>query len=116
MREKTDAIGAAWNVLWALITNLVLPYMLAALNFKVGLIFGAIAASAVAFYWAFLPETKNKKIEEIDALFETPFNPFKPNKAYQRAAEITAARLEAARLAEVEAQHEDRRDDEVEKI
>ena len=34
------------------------PYMLAALAFKVGYIFGGISVLAVIFYFIFLPETK----------------------------------------------------------
>lgn len=35
-----------------------MPYMLAALSFKVGYIFGGIAVSAVVWTFFFLPETK----------------------------------------------------------
>jgi hypothetical protein len=58
VREKTASLGAALNVVWAFITNFVLPYMLAALSFKVGYIFGGIALSAVVWTFFFLPETK----------------------------------------------------------
>ncbi|RSH92483.1 hypothetical protein EHS25_008899 [Saitozyma podzolica] len=78
VREKTASLGAALNVVWAFITNFVLPYMLAALSFKVGYIFGGIALSAVVWTFFFLPETKGRALEEIDAVFEKPFNPFRP--------------------------------------
>lgn len=58
VREKTDSIGTAWNVLWAFATNFGLPYILADLSFKTGYIFAAISFLAVAYFFFFLPETK----------------------------------------------------------
>ncbi|OCF32680.1 hypothetical protein I317_06080 [Kwoniella heveanensis CBS 569] len=94
VREKTDSIGAAFNVVWAFATNFALPYMIAALNFKVGYIFGGISVLGVLYFFFYLPETKGKVLEEIDAIFEQKFNPFKPQKIYETAAQRALGELE----------------------
>lgn len=58
LREKTQSLGAAWNVVWAFITNFVLPYMISSLHFGVGWVFGSISVVAFVFTFFFLPETK----------------------------------------------------------
>ena len=100
LREKTQALGTSWNVLWAFATNYSIPYMIASINFQVGWVFGSIAVLALVFTIFFLPETKvnglpapyflqiphtdavfqGRALEEIDAIFEHPFNPFRPSK------------------------------------
>ena len=59
--------------------NFVLPYMLSALTFKVGWVFGSIAIVATLHTFFFQPETKGRALEEIDKVFETSFNPFRHN-------------------------------------
>lgn len=61
LREKTQSFGAAWNVLWAFITNFVLPYLIRDLGFGVGWIFGGSSLLAFLFTFFFLPETKVRK-------------------------------------------------------
>jgi MFS transporter, SP family, sugar:H+ symporter len=58
VREKTQGLGAAWNVVWAFVTNFVIPYMINDIRFAVGWVFGSIAISAFFFTFLFLPETK----------------------------------------------------------
>ncbi|MBH1945554.1 MFS transporter [Erythrobacter sp. YJ-T3-07] len=58
LREKTQSLGAAWNVIWAFVTNFVLPYMISNLHFGVGWVFGSISVVAFVFTFFFLPETK----------------------------------------------------------
>jgi MFS transporter, SP family, sugar:H+ symporter len=58
VREKTQSLGAAWNVIWAFVTNFVLPYMLNSIHFQVGWVFGSISLLALFFTFFFLPETK----------------------------------------------------------
>ena len=88
VREKTAGIGAALNVFWAFVTNFSIPYMLAALSFEVGWIFGSTAFLGAVYYFAFLPETKGRALEEIDVIFEKPFNPFRQQRIYQNAAAV----------------------------
>lgn len=58
VREKTQAVGASWNVIWAFVTNFVIPYMIDNIHFKVGWVFGSISVLALVFTIFFLPETK----------------------------------------------------------
>ena len=58
VREKTQAMGTAWNVVWAFVTNFVIPYMINNIHFKVGWVFGSISILALVFTFFFLPETK----------------------------------------------------------
>ncbi|CAG1965224.1 unnamed protein product [Fusarium graminearum] len=78
VREKTQSLGAAWNVLWAFVTNYSIPYLIANLHFGVGWVFSGISALTLMFTFFFLPETKGRALEEIDALFASAFNPFRP--------------------------------------
>ncbi|CAG9990675.1 unnamed protein product [Clonostachys byssicola] len=81
LREKTQSLGAAWNVVWAFVTNYVIPYMIANLKFGTGWVFGGISISALVFTFFFLPETKGLALEDIDKLFETRFNPFRRERS-----------------------------------
>lgn len=58
LREKTQALGASWNVLWAFATNYSIPYMIAKINFQIGWVFGSIAILGFVFTLLVLPETK----------------------------------------------------------
>ena len=58
LREKTQALGTTWNVVWAFVTNFVIPYMINDMHFNVGWVFGSIAALALVYTFFFLPETK----------------------------------------------------------
>lgn len=62
--------------------------MLAALSFKVGWIFGSTAFLGALYYFAFLPETKDRALEEIDVIFEKLFNPFRQQRIYKNAAAV----------------------------
>jgi hypothetical protein len=94
VREKTQSLGAAWNVIWAFVTNYVIPYMINDIHFKVGWVFGSVSLAAFLFTFFFLPETKGRALEEIDAVFSVPFNPFKPTQVPVSEAERRVARLE----------------------
>ncbi|KAJ5775487.1 uncharacterized protein N7511_000498 [Penicillium nucicola] len=88
LREKTQAIGTSWNVLWAFVTNFAIPYMIADLHFQLGWVFGSISVLALVFTFFFLPETKGRVLEDIDNVFATSnniFNQFKdPNGKVMR--------------------------------
>jgi Na+/melibiose symporter-like transporter len=58
VREKTQSLGAAWNVVWAFVTNFVIPYMMADIHFGVGWVFGSVSVVALLWTFFFLPETK----------------------------------------------------------
>ncbi|KAF5009431.1 hypothetical protein FDECE_4363 [Fusarium decemcellulare] len=94
LREKTQSLGASWNVIWAFVTNFVIPYLIRDLHFGVGWVFGSVSCVALLFTFFFLPETKGCALEEIDAIFETPFNPFRPQKVHFSDAERRVGQLE----------------------
>ncbi|KAH8880772.1 putative sugar transporter [Thozetella sp. PMI_491] len=98
VREKTQSLGAAWNVIWAFVTNFVLPYMLNSIHFQVGWVFGSISLVAFLFTFFFLPETKGRALEEIDAIFAVPFNPFRPRPVDFRDAEHRVGQLEGEKM------------------
>ena len=58
VREKTDALGASINVIFAFVVNFVIPYLLDAIGVKTGWIFAAISFSGLIYTFLFLPETK----------------------------------------------------------
>ncbi|TPR07552.1 AMP-binding enzyme family protein [Aspergillus niger] len=62
------AVAAQWlsNFVWSFST----PYVLAGAKWATFLIFGILDASFAAFVWFFLPETRGRTLEEIDALFK----------------------------------------------
>ncbi|KAF9879040.1 hypothetical protein CkaCkLH20_03273 [Colletotrichum karsti] len=110
LREKTQSLGAAWNVIWAFVTNFIIPYMIDSIHFQVGWVFGSISLAAFIFTFLVLPETKvsaassdnnlawkqitdnyavvqGRALEEIDNVFSVAFNPFRSSSgAYEGAA------------------------------
>ncbi|KAJ5648791.1 hypothetical protein N7490_005163 [Penicillium lividum] len=85
VREKTQALGTAWNVIWAFVTNFVMPYMISALHFQIGWVFGSISVLAFLFTFLFLPETKGRVLEDIDNIFTRPYNVFDRGKDTNKA-------------------------------
>jgi hypothetical protein len=58
VREKTQSLGASWNVIWAFVTNFVIPYIISSIHFQIGWVFGSISIVAFVFTFFLLPETK----------------------------------------------------------
>ncbi len=58
LREKTQTLGASWNVVWVFVTNFTIPYMIDDIHFAVGWVFGSVSVVALIFTFFFLPETK----------------------------------------------------------
>ncbi|GAA5914320.1 hypothetical protein JCM6882_008160 [Rhodosporidiobolus microsporus] len=80
VREKTASVGTALNVFWAWFTSFTIPYMIQGLNFGTAYLFAGLSVAAAVFIFFFLPETKGRALEEVEALFDKPYNPFKPHK------------------------------------
>ncbi|KAH8896670.1 general substrate transporter [Thozetella sp. PMI_491] len=95
LREKTQSLGAAWNVIWAFVTNFAIPYMINSIHFQVGWVFGVISFLALVFTFFFLPETKGYALEEIDAIFAVSYNPFRSFNPKLTDAERRVGQLEA---------------------
>ncbi|KAL2831559.1 general substrate transporter [Aspergillus cavernicola] len=82
LREKTQSLGAAWNVIWAFVTNFVMPYMMEDIHFGVGWVFGSVSVVALGYTFFFLPETKGRTLEQLDGVFAVPYNPFRKADVY----------------------------------
>lgn len=70
------AQGNAWGVVGWSIGNgwltLLNPVMFSAIRYKTLYIFGACNFASIVMVWAIYPETANRTLEEIDALFSAP--------------------------------------------
>jgi hypothetical protein len=74
MRKRMIAWATIIDVLAAFLVTFCTPYLQAGpqiqLGAKVGYIFMALAAIAVFFFFAFVPELKGRSLEEVDELYE----------------------------------------------
>ncbi|KZT57947.1 general substrate transporter [Calocera cornea HHB12733] len=74
LRSKTVGFGILVNSLCGMIANIVIPYLVnpdeANLGGKVGFIFGGLGAIGTIWAWFFIPETKNRTVDELDVMFE----------------------------------------------
>ncbi|CAI7665034.1 unnamed protein product [Penicillium manginii] len=77
VREKTQSIGTAWNVIWAFLTNFIIPYMMEHIHFGIGWVFGSVSLVALLYTFFFLPETKGRTLEELEVVFAHAYNPFR---------------------------------------
>ncbi|PCH42436.1 general substrate transporter [Wolfiporia cocos MD-104 SS10] len=79
LRSKTVGIGILVNSLCGMIMNIVDPYLVnpdeANLGGKVGFIFGGLAALGLVWAYFYIPETKNRTIDELDVMFERKVAP-----------------------------------------
>jgi SP family general alpha glucoside:H+ symporter-like MFS transporter len=64
-----------------MVAKIVIPYLVnpdeADLGGKVGFIFGGLGAIGTVWTWFYLPETKGRTVDELDALFEARIAPRK---------------------------------------
>ncbi|KAL9106850.1 MAG: hypothetical protein Q9227_008183 [Pyrenula ochraceoflavens] len=74
LRDKTVRVGATVNIVTLFVVSFTVPYLLdapyAALGSKVGFIYGGMSFLSLVFGWLFLPELKNRSLEEIETMFE----------------------------------------------
>ncbi|CCM01414.1 uncharacterized protein FIBRA_03465 [Fibroporia radiculosa] len=74
LRSKTVGIGILVNSLCGMVMNIVCPYLVnpdeANLGGKVGFIFGGLSVFGIIWAYFYIPETKNRTVDELDALFE----------------------------------------------
>ncbi|KAG1729525.1 maltose permease, partial [Suillus paluster] len=72
LRSKTVALGIWVNSLCGMVVNIVVPVNpdQANLGGYVGFIFGGLAFAGTIWTWYFIPETKNRTVDELDVLFE----------------------------------------------
>ncbi|KAG1726395.1 maltose permease [Suillus lakei] len=72
LRSKTVALGIWVNSLCGMVVNIVVPVNpdQANLGGYVGFIFGGLAFAGTIWTWYFIPETKDRTVDELDVLFE----------------------------------------------
>nr|XP_019002616.1 uncharacterized protein I203_05102 [Kwoniella mangroviensis CBS 8507]OCF66077.1 hypothetical protein I203_05102 [Kwoniella mangroviensis CBS 8507] len=74
LRSKTVGIGICVNSLCGMLANIIIPYLVnpdeANLKGRVGYIFGGLGLLGSIWTWLYIPETKNRTVDELDSLFE----------------------------------------------
>lgn len=111
--------GTSWDVVFACVWTVSVPYMLAAMGPRVGYVvrlapplkfstdqqFASIAVVGVIFAVLFVPELKGRSLEETDELFEQRLWAWQFNKAQTTGIGRRIARLEAGESVNTSAQH-----------
>ncbi|UQC85499.1 sugar transporter [Colletotrichum lupini] len=73
LRDRSQRVSSLVNIFMNFLVNFTLPYLLnaryAALQSKVGFIFGSIAVCSALFVFFCVPECKGRSLEEIDRMF-----------------------------------------------
>ncbi|OLN86397.1 High-affinity glucose transporter RGT2 [Colletotrichum chlorophyti] len=73
LRDRSQRVSSLVNIFMNFLVNFTLPYLLnapyAALQSKVGFIFGSIAICSGLFVFFCVPECKGRSLEEIDRMF-----------------------------------------------
>ena len=65
-------ITTADQWLWSFIISRTTPYMITSLGYGTYMFFGSLMVLMGFWAWFFIPETKGKTLEEMDALFGAP--------------------------------------------
>lgn len=69
LRDRSQRVASITNIVTNLVVTLVVPYMLDALESKVGFIFGAISVLSGVFVFLCVPECTGRGLEEVDRMF-----------------------------------------------
>ncbi|KAK3714969.1 hypothetical protein LTR37_007459 [Vermiconidia calcicola] len=81
LRDKTVRLGATVNIVTIFVVSFTLPYLLdkpgANLQSKVGFIYGSVCFAALVWGYLFLPEMKNRSLEELEDMFAARLPPRK---------------------------------------
>lgn len=100
LRDKTVRLGATVNIVTIFVVSFTLPYLLDApyanLQSQVGFIYGAICFLALGWGYFFLPELKNRSLEEVEELFaaKVPLRKFSQYQAQAGGVGAAMSRLE----------------------
>ncbi|CAO3659901.1 unnamed protein product [Umbelopsis vinacea] len=74
LREKTVNLATSVSVIMTFLVSFTLPYLLNApyanLGAKVGFIYGSFSVATFFFAYFFVPELKNRSLEEVDEIFD----------------------------------------------
>ena len=89
LREKTATLATSISVVTTFVISFTLPYLLnapyAALGAKVGWIYGSLSIATLIFALFWIPEQKNRSLEELDELYDAhvptmKFNSYKTSE------------------------------------
>lgn len=69
LRDRSQRVASLTNIITNFVVTFAVPYMLDALESKVGFIFGSISVLAGVFVYFCVPECKGRSLEEIDRMF-----------------------------------------------
>lgn len=82
LRAKSVALSLATAWAWALVVIVCVPYLLspeyANLGTRLGFVFGSLTVIVFICTWAFVPETRNRSLEQIDEMFINVSTVFQP--------------------------------------
>lgn len=116
LREKTLSLGIALNVVTAFIVSFCVPYILNDIEANIGWVFGVIALGCGVATYFWVPETKDRSLEELDELFQarTPARKFKTTQTYGAGSRVTA--LETTTGGKLQQFEEENREADVEEV
>lgn len=69
LRDRSQQVASLTNIATNFVVTFSVPYMLDALESKVGFIFGSLSVLAGVFVYFCVPECKGRSLEEIDRMF-----------------------------------------------
>lgn len=96
LRDKTVRLGVTVNIVTIFVVSFTLPYLLdppyANLQGQVGFIYGSICFLALLWGYFFLPELKNRSLEELEELFAAKL-PLRKFGQYQSSADGVGAAM-----------------------
>jgi sugar porter (SP) family MFS transporter len=90
VREKVVSLSGLGAYLTGLVIVFVNPYTQAEIGGRVAFIYGALSVLAFAFAWVFVPEMRQRTLEEIDEMFrdDVPTRLFKSHVCRVRGVEL----------------------------
>lgn len=70
LREHTLLLSSLGSFVTSVPINFVNPYVQAAIGGRTAIIYGSFSVAAMVFVYFFLPETKDRSLEELDEMFQ----------------------------------------------
>lgn len=113
LREKTVNLATSTSVILTFLVSFTLPYLLNApyanLQAKVGYIYGSFSVATFFFAYYFVPELKNRSLEEVDEIFENKVSAPKSGSYISNGVGRQITEAEAASIMSVEksGEHDD---------
>ncbi|KAL2843172.1 hypothetical protein BJY01DRAFT_248756 [Aspergillus pseudoustus] len=70
LRERTLLLSSLGSFATSVPINFVNPFVQAAIGGRTAIIYGSFSVGAMAFVYFYLPETKDRSLEELDEMFQ----------------------------------------------